>query len=238
MPCLFKEVIWKMDNKSEDGFRCTGDGKAEFKQRGIVIDGISPIKHKGYPQPENYGDKSEIYIASQDVFYFPRGFDKFFTHLVMLRVTLCRLREIKQDDLKVFPDLIYLDLDSNYLEVIEKDLFKFNPKIETILMDFNLIKFIDANFLDDLKDLKFITLAGSACINIRAETREKILTKLRKEIQKSCQNHDELENLAKINKTGTKHGRYFWVMVGCGVIVGIFLIGAVIRVAYGIIKRV
>ncbi|CAG9810383.1 unnamed protein product [Chironomus riparius] len=237
MQCEYEEMVWRLGNKTTKGYRCYGEGKIEIKERGFIIDGIRRKDPEAYPQPENFADASELQLIAKDILYFPKGLQKFFQHLLNLELTLSKLKEIKQEDLKVFPDLQALNLNFNFIEVLEKDLFKFNPKLRTIRMHSNSINFIDQNIVDDLKVLSVFILGSNTCINFSAKNRASVVNFLTVKIKNNCLNYGELEITKKVEKTGTQHGKYFWVLVGCGVIVGVFLMFAVLRTVYLILKK-
>ena len=224
-------------NTTSRGYKCYGDDRIEIKERGVVIDRIKRKDPEGYPQPEDYADPSQLHLAGKDILYFPKGLEKFFQNLYNLRVALSKLKEIKQEDLKVFPELRILNLGANDIEVLEKDLFKFNLKLRSIEMYSNNINFIDQNIVDNLKFLSVFILRENNCINFSSYNRASVVNILTIKIKNNCQNYGDLEITKKVTKTGTQRGKYFWIWVGCGVIVGIFVVFAVVRIAFLIFKK-
>ena len=79
---------------------------------------------------------------------------------------------------------------------------------------------------------------GNNCVNIMGLEKDEIEAYIKPAIKNNCQKFGELEKTEKIKKTGTKRGKYFWIWVGCGVIVGFFVVCAFARIVYGIVKTV
>lgn len=99
--------------------------------------------------------------------HLPKNIDTFFPNLIGLSAEQ-HLKEITQSDLKSFPKLKHLWLGRNQLEVIQKDLFEFNPELMYICLRQNFIKEIYANVFDSLKSLRILELDRNDCINDNA----------------------------------------------------------------------
>lgn len=106
-----------------------------------------------------------ISILNKTVNFLPFGFSKCFSNLTVLTVESSKLMEIRQENLKEFPELKLLSLPGNLIEVIEKNLLGFNLKLIYVNLRDNLIKIIDTNALTMLKDLEFLNLLNNTCIN-------------------------------------------------------------------------
>jgi len=50
------------------------------------------------------------------------------------------------------------------IEILEKDLFKFNPLLQYVDINDNMIKEIDGNVFDDLNSLKTLNLHSNLCV--------------------------------------------------------------------------
>jgi len=236
MNCLYKRItIVEKDVGESNITKCSVDLKFEVKTRGIEVDSVPSVDLWKYPYPTNLSEVKELRIRSHQVLYMPTGIDKFYPYLKALFVDNCGMKEIKQNDLKVFPDLKVLDLSSNVIEVVEKDLFKFNPKLVIINMDLNNLKHIDLHVFDHLKELKSLNFAGNLCISLSMTGQDEIKEVIN-EIIKNCQNYGELNKNVDFMKKEKQRGRYFWVLVGCGIISGIFCLCAFVRIALGIAK--
>ncbi|CAG9810385.1 unnamed protein product [Chironomus riparius] len=236
MECFFKNVTWKLYDEIQNGFKMIVTGKFEVKQRGLEVDELKRSDPGKYPLPENFDDPSEFSVAAKNIFYFPKGLEKFIAGVLTFGMTHCQLKEIKQEDLKVFRNLTLLNLSLNQIQVLEKDLFKFNPKLKGLMLANNIIKYIDGNVFDNLIKLQLLALIGNDCITKNVYSVVDVQKIIKKSIRNNCQTHDALPKTEKIKKTGTQRGKYFWIWVGCGVVVGIFVICAVARIVYGIVK--
>ena len=75
------------------------------------------------------------------------------------------MKEIIQNDLKVFPELLYLNLGNNDIQVLEQDLFKYNPKLYQVILTKNDIASIHPNILDDLTNLSKFDVTINSCIS-------------------------------------------------------------------------
>jgi len=164
----------------------------------------------------------------KDIHYFPKGIDKFFKNLVAFSIDHCFLREIKQEHLKVLPKIIFLDLSVNMIEIIEKDLFKFNPLLQYIDMIDNMIKEIDGNVLDDLHSLTTLKLIGNLCPLENGIGRRKI-DKLIKELIVNCKKQIQKFILDEKKNIKFNWKKYFWIIL-------IFGTSSVVFLIYGIFK--
>lgn len=236
MKCSYENITWKSDRGDHFGFEGTISGKFEVKQRGIKINEMIRNDPQNYPQPENYGDESKLVAMGRLIWYFPKGLEKYFGGAMIMHIINCQLKEIKQDDLKVFPNLESINFDVNQIEALEKDLFKYNPNLTVLKLKQNVITYIDANVFNHLNKLESVNLVGNECINTNARNKSTVVGYLIVKISNNCQKYGILEEKKKINKSGTQKGKYFWILVGCGIIVGIFIMLVVAKIIYGVIK--
>ncbi|KAL7013087.1 hypothetical protein ACKWTF_015186 [Chironomus riparius] len=96
---------------------------------------------------------------------FPRGLHKFFKNLKAIYIYSCNLKEIHQSDLRHFSGLVYFLSSHNGIEVIEKGLFKFNPKLEVVGFRESELIHIDPNVFDHLSLLSRFFFTSVPCIN-------------------------------------------------------------------------
>ena len=80
-----------------------------------------------------------------------------------------RVKEIHQSDLKPFPKLVICGFMDNDIEIIENDLFDYNPNIELVSFWNNKILIIGSNVFDNLPKLNWLYLDSNRCINMRSE---------------------------------------------------------------------
>lgn len=123
MDCMFESITRNVKNVGEIKLKkCSVLNKFEVKTRGIEVDKVIGVDLRKYPYPKNLTEVKELKISQQHVLYAPTGIDNFFQILDSLTIITSHLKEIKQNDLKIYPDLKALDLHGNVLEIVEKDL--------------------------------------------------------------------------------------------------------------------
>ncbi|XP_070505190.1 peroxidasin homolog isoform X3 [Chironomus tepperi] len=132
------------------------------------------------------------------VHYFPHGLDKIFKNLKGIQIYGTGLKQVRQVDLKDFPNLTNLYLDHNYLKILEKDLFKFNPNLEVISLYSNRITHIDPNVFDGLTKLKTLNLGSNDCINMSAVKNPTAVQNVIKTASTKCSNSDYLNLEQKV----------------------------------------
>jgi len=147
--------------------------------RNVKIDGLLINYTKGHVI-------RGLEIIHRTCHYFPKGIENVFGNLLIIEISNSNLKQITKSDLQPFTELIELDLKSNDLEVIEKDLFMYNKKLNEVWFDHNKLKHID-NMAFESTQLKFAFFENNPCISMDADT-EKQITTLKREIAQSCQN--------------------------------------------------
>jgi len=120
----------------------------------------------------------------------PSGIDKFFPNLIGILFIRCNILQVWQANFKPFPEIRCILLPQNQLEVLEKDLFEYNKKLEYLNFLVNNFKHIDAKILDNLHALTFINIT---CVGVQLASSS---TKLAFEnlFASECQNFEALQN--------------------------------------------
>lgn len=109
-------------------------------------------------------DVKAVWIKTSNLLYFPSGLEEFFANVEGISIQRSKLLEIRAEDLKPFPKLKYLALNHNDLQVVEKDLFQFNSKLEFIHLANNKIAHVDQNVFNNFVDkLSYLYLSGNLC---------------------------------------------------------------------------
>lgn len=142
-------------------YECECKESIKVTERDTFVSNVTGI-HAGHANNSHVGG-IHIFGAS----YLPKGIDTFFPNLIGLSVEQ-HLKEITQNDLKPFPKLEHFWAASNRLEVIEKDLFKYNPELTYISLKKNFIRQIDPNVFDHLQKLRILQLERNECIDDNA----------------------------------------------------------------------
>jgi hypothetical protein len=156
------------------------------------IDSIS----KGHKVGYNNDNVESFLVDSFQIHYFPRGLNKFFKNLIGIGIYATKMKEIHQSDLKVFPKLRVLFLDYNNLEILEENLFEFNPNLEYIHLGYNKISHIDSKVFDKLTKFKHLDLQSNTCITMNAKFDSTEVPNIIRTAQANCKNTD-YSNLEK-----------------------------------------
>jgi len=131
------------------------------------------------------------YLAdSRHMEYFPRGLVKIYQNLRAFYIQKCDLRMIRQSDIKVFPDLVELNLGHNKIDALEDDLFSFNLVIKYILFSGNPIKHIGMKVFDNLNLLSYLFLNDASCIDTNAKNSTSLVKSVIKMTKSNCYNSD------------------------------------------------
>jgi len=151
------------------------------------IDSISGTHLAGYNN-DNV-EAIDVYQQAQ-LNYFPRGLNNFFKNLKVINIFNSGLKEIHQSDLKDFPKLMNLFLPANNLEIIEENLFEFNPNLKWINLNSNKISHIDPTVFDNLTKLSRLYLGTNSCISMLAIDNSTVLQNVITTAQANCTNSD------------------------------------------------
>jgi hypothetical protein len=102
--------------------------------------------------------------VNKEIFFFPKGIDKFSTDLVNLVVRNCKLREINSKNLEKFNLLQYLDLSHNQIIRLGENLFSNGPTILYIILSDNKIKYVHYSVFK-IRGHIYLDLENNYCIN-------------------------------------------------------------------------
>lgn len=110
-------------------------------------------------------DVKSIAIENQVCMFMPQKFDSFFKNIEGIQISTSNLESITQADLKPFPNLKQLILNSNKIVELSADLFEFNKKL--IFLDFshNNILLIPENIFSPIENLESIDFSENVCIS-------------------------------------------------------------------------
>lgn len=167
-------------------------------------------------------------ITSEDLITFPAGIDKVFPNIFVLVLDSLGIKNIHQADFVGFPRLNELDLQTNQIDVLEKDLFKNIPLLRVLNLWGNDIKMIDANVFDGLKFLKYINLINNFCISNGASGSE--VFSFIESIKLKCKPKEPSTRREdkKIEKT-FNWSKYFWCILIIGTSLIVYTIYCVAR---------
>ncbi|KAL7011054.1 hypothetical protein ACKWTF_014070 [Chironomus riparius] len=142
----------------------------------------------GSQNGKNYSNVIGFVASSINVKYFPRGLSTFFNNLIAIYIYEGRLKELNQQDLKLFPKLLNLKLWQNDIKILDNDLFEYNLDLQFIDFENNKIFHIGTNVFDKLVNLSYLWLSSNKCINTHVSSNVTKVKKLVMEIKNVCQN--------------------------------------------------
>jgi len=136
-------------------------------------------------------DVNSFYANYKTIQFFPKMLN-IFKNLKMISIISCELKEIHQSDLKVFNNLVYIDLSCNQIDVIEEELFKFNLFLELLEFGKNKIIHIDPNVFDHLSRLRSFGFFGVPCVNQNIDDSMEQVQEVLKIVKSNCSSSEFL----------------------------------------------
>lgn len=231
--CGYSNFEYNIANNTKASFdECRTFNSITVTQRDQKLERV--IDFPSYRRPGLIEDICKIKITQNTVWYLPKELDKFFPKLNYIEIVSSDMKEIKQSDLKVFPELLHLVLSYNDIRVLESGLFKYNPKLFRVIIDMNDIQYIHPDILDNLSNLYVFDLTLNKCINMIFV--RKTFHNLKKIIDDYCQNARKKAKKLKRVKLTIQRGKYFWILVICGVISAVFLVFAAVVFVHDALK--
>lgn len=109
----------------------------------------------------------------------PCGIQTSFQNLQVVTVFETQLMSIAREDIRQFPSLRDLDLTSNRIQSIPRDLFKDNRLVRSVALNLNPLKHVAHQTFDNLPELRILSLLRSNCIDRNSNTREETLLVMR-----------------------------------------------------------
>ncbi len=120
--------------------------------------------------------------------YFPKGLDQYFNaeKIEFIAIWASGLKEIHENDLSPFINVKAISFWNNELEVIERDLFKFNRQVEQIFLGRNKIRTVDGNVFDSLIKLRTLFMDLNVCIARQTRNDRRAVLKIIEEVKEKC----------------------------------------------------
>ncbi|XP_070491072.1 uncharacterized protein [Chironomus tepperi] len=181
--CHHYQAEWRTISKV---YLCDVKNNLNLESRQLAIIDSSNGTHKG--------DKNDTYVTgfladNKNMKYFPRNLENFYPNLKAIAIFNGRIKEIDQMNLKPFPMLLELNLNNNDIEILDENLFFYNPLLEYVEFSKNKIYFIGLRIFDELKMLTVLKLEMTACIDEIEETVNKT-KKIINNVKQKCSNLD------------------------------------------------
>ncbi|KAG5669271.1 hypothetical protein PVAND_017162 [Polypedilum vanderplanki] len=141
----------------ENFYKCFVHNPEIFNDKDVLID-----KVEGRHDVDKTNDNVTAIEASR-VNNFPTIVRKNFKNLEVIHVSYSNIKEISSQDLKHFPKLRLLFMQSNQIEYIYHDLFSYNPDLEIINLSYNKISHIDKRAFSHLEKLRVLHIDKNDC---------------------------------------------------------------------------
>lgn len=145
--------------------------------------------------------------SSLEMSIFPRDLSNIFENLKVLEITDAKITVIDEDDMRPYGfNLQYLDLSSNFIILVGKDLFKHNPNLRYVDLSNNFIFYAHRNIFDHLikqNTFQYISMHGNECIDASARNGAEMRAILRKIRGKCNNNYINLKMYEMIKKVPT-----------------------------------
>ena len=130
------------------------------------------------------------FYSSGPVFnYFPTNINEYFKNTGYIRMYETNIASLSKSDFQPFGDTLKVFFfDRNPVEVIDRDLFGYNPNLEKISFYFNRIKHVESGALKNLQKLKMMYFSGNpSCAATDAHERSAVIN-LVAQIEGQCKN--------------------------------------------------
>ena len=125
-------------------------------------------------------------VEKKDCKYFPGKLSNFFPNLEFLAIWEAGLSEVHQRNLAPFTELRILSFFGNDLQVLERNLLKFNTKLEYIGLGRNQIKFIEGRIFNHLKNLHSLHFDLNVCASRQVGGNRHDVWDMVEELEEKC----------------------------------------------------
>ncbi|KAG5668966.1 hypothetical protein PVAND_016871 [Polypedilum vanderplanki] len=144
-------------------------------------------------------DVTGIRIKEKSLKFMPKNLDQFFPNLKVIFISRSGLCEIHESDLRAFKSLVNLDLSYNDIKVIERNLFKYNEKLEVLVLKNNPLQHVHLNVFDHLRNLKYFAVNG--CWNGQVSNNKTAVKSIVHNLRENCYDREiAVENYDKLSE--------------------------------------
>lgn len=125
-----------------------------------------------------------ILVRNQHFKYFPLNLHLLLPNLKAIQIIACGLKELTVENMKNFPNLKYLWLPLNQIEILLNGVFENNSKLKKLSLYGNKLKMIQARVLMPLKNLLYVSFEKNECIDTAATAEN--LNEMKNEVAAKC----------------------------------------------------
>lgn len=132
-------------------------------------------------------------IRDENLVSIPPNLEFFFTNLTGITIVNSKLQQLTADDLRPFYGLQLLRIVKNPLTTLRADTFRYNPKLMVIDLSSNKIMAVGKNLLLTLPYIRSVIFSDNSCVNENAEDAIRIM-RLNLKLSKLCPFDDAIPN--------------------------------------------
>jgi hypothetical protein len=151
-----------------------------------------------YSHIEGFWDEN-----NKNILYFPTGLEESFPELIAIGFQNTKIKEVHQYHVKPFGEkLVYFRLTLCDVEIVEDDLFDFNPNLKLVGFDHSNILHIGENAMENLYDLRSLWFHNNPCTTSRSKTSSATeVFSVMEKIKKSCPPLEEVTKIPSVIET-------------------------------------
>lgn len=130
----------------------------------------------------------EIYFRTNcsTLTQIPKGLQAFFPNLVVLAFSGCFINNLRNDDLMEYRGLNTFYLQGTLVERIPSNFFQYTPRLTTINLSDNVIKYVEIGAFNNLGKLATLNFDKNICYNSNSSRFSGNITGLISEIYEKC----------------------------------------------------
>lgn len=136
-------------------------------------------------ESKTHDDVGMLNVYQQKLSFIPIDIPDFFPNLRGINWHDSDLAELSAEDLKPFPQLLYLGVRFTQLKTVVSDLFEHTPNLQYITFAGSQIHHVGENLVTHLKDLKILDFQLNKCIHRIAKTPEQV-AKMNEDLPNEC----------------------------------------------------
>ncbi|CRL03192.1 CLUMA_CG016786, isoform A [Clunio marinus] len=164
-----------MKNHWQVTFIYTCTGRIDFIGDPKNVSNVSQNHIEG----RNNIDVLGIFVENQTLGFLPRNIDNFFPNLESLVFRHTRIENLFPSDLRVFPNLIQIDLRGNFIRQLDFHFFKNNLRLSAISFNCNPLNHIGHGVFDVLDELTSLWTPGTCNPLLIVNNRTQVVSGIR-----------------------------------------------------------
>lgn len=131
-------------------------------------------------------DVKALRFYNQEIDFFPKDIDLFFTNLEFIQFQNCPIKSFTKDDLKNFLKLRLFEVYIGQLTTISGDVFKYSPELEFAGFSGNRITNVGPGIFQHSTKIAYARFTNNLCINSRADNNTEEVATVALELAFKC----------------------------------------------------